>query len=77
MTTLQKIQVKSGATLGYIDVGQGLPVILIHGLFLDHTAFAHQIQTLSNRARIIVIDLHGHGSSSLGQRSGAASPWVA
>jgi 3-oxoadipate enol-lactonase len=65
MPTLQKIQVKSGATLSYIDLGQGLPVILIHGLFLDHDAFAHQIQTLSNRARIIAIDLHGHGSSSI------------
>lgn len=47
MTDIQNLQVKSGATLSYIDVGQGIPVILIHGLFLDHTAFAHQIKTFT------------------------------
>jgi 3-oxoadipate enol-lactonase len=65
MTTPQKNQVKSGATLSYVDVGQGIPVILIHGLFLDYTAFAHQIQTFSNQVRIIAIDVHGHGGSSI------------
>jgi 3-oxoadipate enol-lactonase len=65
MTDIQNLQVKSGATLSYIDLGQGIPVILIHGLFLDHTAFEHQIKTFSNRTRIIAIDLHGHGGSSI------------
>jgi 3-oxoadipate enol-lactonase len=64
MTTSREIQVKSGATLSYVDLGQGTPVILIHGLFLDRTAFEHQIQALSSQVRIIAIDLHGHGSSS-------------
>jgi 3-oxoadipate enol-lactonase len=67
MTTIREIQVKSGATLSYVDLGQGTPVILIHGLFLDRTAFEHQIQALSSQARIIAIDLHGHGSSSVVQ----------
>jgi 3-oxoadipate enol-lactonase len=65
MTTINKIQVKSGAILTYVDLGQGIPVILIHGLFLDHTAFEHQIQALSSQVRIIAIDLHGHGGSSV------------
>jgi hypothetical protein len=30
MTGIQNLQVKSGVTLSYIDVGQGIPVILIH-----------------------------------------------
>jgi pimeloyl-ACP methyl ester carboxylesterase len=33
------IRVKSGWTLSYLDIGQGQPIIFIHGLFLDHTAF--------------------------------------
>lgn len=65
MQTIQKLAVKSGATLSYLDVGQGIPIILIHGLFLDHTAFAHQINTFADQARIIAIDIHGHGASSV------------
>jgi 3-oxoadipate enol-lactonase len=69
MEIIDKIQVKSGSTLGYIDVGEGIPIILIHGLFLDHTAFAEQIDTFNDRYRIIAIDIHGHGASSELDRS--------
>jgi 3-oxoadipate enol-lactonase len=69
MKNTNKALVKSGSTLSYLDVGQGLPVILIHGLFLDHTAFDEQIQALVDRARIIAIDIHGHGGSSELDRS--------
>ncbi len=70
---INKIQVKSGATLSYVDVGvdvgvdggQGWPIVLIHGLFLDHTAFAQQLETFAKQARIIAIDVHGHGASSI------------
>jgi 3-oxoadipate enol-lactonase len=69
MEIINKIQVKSGSTLGYVDVGEGIPIILIHGLFLDHTAFAEQIDTFNDRYRIIAIDIHGHGASSELDRS--------
>jgi 3-oxoadipate enol-lactonase len=65
MEIVNKIQVKSGSTLGYVDVGEGMPIILIHGLFLDHTAFAEQIDTFKDRHRIVAIDIHGHGTSSV------------
>jgi 3-oxoadipate enol-lactonase len=60
-----KIRVKSGSILSYLDIGQGQPIIFIHGLFLDHTAFQEQIEAFENRARIIAIDIHGHGESSV------------
>jgi pimeloyl-ACP methyl ester carboxylesterase len=69
MNTIQKIRVKSGSTLGYVDIGAGIPIILIHGLFLDHTAFESQIQEFKDRYRIIAIDIHGHGASSELDRS--------
>jgi 3-oxoadipate enol-lactonase len=69
MEIVNKIQVKSGSTLGYVDVGEGIPIILIHGLFLDHTAFAEQIDTFNDRHRMIGIDIHGHGASSELDRS--------
>jgi 3-oxoadipate enol-lactonase len=65
MEAVKKVQVRSGSTLSYVDVGQGIPVILIHGLFLDHTAFEQQIKALEGQARIIAIDIHGHGESSV------------
>ncbi len=65
METVKRIQVKSGSTLSYIEVGQGLPIILIHGLFLDRTAFAQQIKAFADQARIIAINIHGHGESSV------------
>jgi pimeloyl-ACP methyl ester carboxylesterase len=52
------------AALGYVDVGQGLPIILVHGLFIDLTAFETQLQAFADRYRIIAIDIHGHGASS-------------
>jgi 3-oxoadipate enol-lactonase len=71
MNPIEQLRVKSGATLGYMDIGKGLPIVLIHGLFLDHTAFEDQIQALAvrvachgNRYRMIAIDIHGHGASS-------------
>jgi 3-oxoadipate enol-lactonase len=69
MDTIHKIQVKSGSTLGYVDVGTGIPIILIHGLFLDHTAFKEQIRVFADRYRIIAIDIHGHGISGELDRS--------
>ncbi len=64
METVKQIVVQSGATLGYVDVGEGLPIIMIHGLFLDHRAFEAQITEFSQQARVIAIDIHGHGASS-------------
>ena len=64
MEIIKRIQVKSGSTLSYVDVGQGVPIVLIHGLFFDHTAFEQQIKAFEGQARIIAIDIHGHGKSS-------------
>jgi 3-oxoadipate enol-lactonase len=69
MKPIAQIQVKSGSTLSYVDVGNGLPIVLIHGLFLDHTAFESQIQAFADRHRMIAIDIHGHGASAELDRS--------
>jgi 3-oxoadipate enol-lactonase len=63
------MRVKSGSVLSYVDIGKGQPIIFIHGLFLDHTAFQEQIEAFGNRARIIAIDIHGHGASAVLDRS--------
>jgi hypothetical protein len=69
MKTTNKVLVKSASKSSYVDIGQELPIILIHGLFLEHTAFDEQIKAFADPLltvgsplmRIIAIDIHGRG----------------
>ncbi|RYZ38240.1 MAG: alpha/beta fold hydrolase [Myxococcaceae bacterium] len=56
-----------GIPLHYRDVGQGLPVLLLHAFPLDGSAFDKQVAALSGRYRFIVPDLRGFGQSRLGE----------
>ncbi len=49
-------------TLHYSEVGQGTPVVLLHGFPLSG-AIWHQQQRLSDHYRVITPDLRGHGRS--------------
>jgi pimeloyl-ACP methyl ester carboxylesterase len=52
------------APLHYLDVGQGPPLLLVHGDFLDGpTTWGAQIETLSTYHRLIVPDRRGRGLS--------------
>jgi 3-oxoadipate enol-lactonase len=51
-------------TLRYLDVGAGTPVVLIHGLAGDHTAWLPQIDVLRQTNRVIAFDNRGAGASS-------------
>jgi 3-oxoadipate enol-lactonase len=56
----------SHGDLAYIDRGQGVPVLLLHGFPLDHTMWNAQIEALAEHARVIAPDLRGFGQSPLG-----------
>ncbi|MCY1041795.1 alpha/beta fold hydrolase [Corallococcus sp. bb12-1] len=56
-----------GIPLHYRDVGQGLPVLLLHAFPLDGSAFDRQVAALSGRYRFLVPDLRGFGQSRLGE----------
>ena len=53
-----------GITVEYDDVGNGIPLLLIHGFPLDRTLWRSQIEGLQSVARIIAPDLRGFGQSS-------------
>jgi pimeloyl-ACP methyl ester carboxylesterase len=55
-----------GVRLQYLDEGQGLPVLLLHGFPLNADSFRPQIAALSNRYRFIVPDHRGFGRSGPG-----------
>ncbi len=55
---------RQGITLEYDDIGNGLPLLLIHGFPLDRTMWRSQIAGLQHTYRVIAPDLHGFGNSS-------------
>lgn len=48
----------------YEEKGTGEPLILIHGVGLDHVMWEQQANSLSEQYRVIVYDMLGHGGSS-------------
>jgi pimeloyl-ACP methyl ester carboxylesterase len=53
-----------GHALSYVDSGAGEAVLFVHGLLGSHTSWAHLIDRLDDRHRVIVPDLFGHGASA-------------
>ncbi|QWD90205.1 alpha/beta fold hydrolase [Polynucleobacter sp. MWH-Braz-FAM2G] len=48
----------------YLDIGKGIPVVLIHGLAGDYSAWTNQIQILKDHYRVIAFDNRGAGKST-------------
>lgn len=51
------------AGLSAIDVGEGHPVVLLHGVGLNADAWGPQVDTLRGDYRVIAPDMPGHGGS--------------
>ncbi len=49
--------------MAYIERGEGMPVVLVHGFPLDHTMWETQIEPLARAFRVIAPDLRGFGHS--------------
>lgn len=61
MPTLER----DGETIVWDDTGgPGLPVVCAHNLLLDRTSFAGLRERLAGKARVVTVDLRGHGESS-------------
>jgi len=55
--------VSNGVRIRYVSVGQGEPIILIHGWAADAEMWASAIQDLSRDYHVIALDCRGHGKS--------------
>ncbi|HXM58704.1 MAG TPA: alpha/beta hydrolase [Candidatus Dormibacteraeota bacterium] len=52
----------NGQRIYYEDSGgAGLPLVLAHGLLMDHEMFAPQVAALGDRYRVVTWDERGHG----------------
>ncbi|GAA2901206.1 alpha/beta fold hydrolase [Pseudonocardia halophobica] len=57
------LAVPGGPVLAYEDVGDGPPIVFSHGLFMDRTMFAPQVEALSAAHRCVTWDERGHGDT--------------
>jgi len=51
-------------TLNYVEVGEGDPLVLLHGFTSDWRSWSQEIGLLSHRWRVLVPDARGHGGSA-------------
>src|SRR6266487_198079 len=60
-TPLPYVEV-NGQRIHYQDSGgPGLPLVLAHGLLMDHEMFAPQVAAFGDRHRVVTWDERGHG----------------
>lgn len=54
--------------LNYVIMGDGKPLILLHGNGENHEYFVHQIEYFSENHKVIALDTRGHGKSPRGEK---------
>ncbi|RUT25462.1 alpha/beta hydrolase [Asaia sp. W19] len=57
------ITASDGTKLHYREEGRGRPLVMIHGWTFSGRFFHRNIPVLSEKARVIALDLRGHGES--------------
>ena len=60
----------NGLEMDLTDSGEGLPIVLLHGLALDKSIWSPLVAAYASQARFITPDLRGHGKTSVGQADG-------
>jgi pimeloyl-ACP methyl ester carboxylesterase len=62
-STLQ-LTIANGTTIAWREIGEGPPLVLLHGLGDSHRAWLSVAELLATRFRVLIPDLPGHGSSA-------------
>jgi pimeloyl-ACP methyl ester carboxylesterase len=57
-------------TVAFYEVGHGPALVLVHGIGEDHRAWRRALPSLVLGRRVILVDLRGHGNSSIGDEAG-------
>jgi len=57
------VTTNDGVKLAYQEAGQGTPLVMIPGWSQSAALFKHQLEGLSDRYRVIAVDMRGHGES--------------
>ena len=59
-----RIKLSDGTELNYLEAGEGEPIVFIPGWSQSAAEFGPQLDDLSDRWRVIALDMRGHGDSS-------------
>jgi non-heme chloroperoxidase len=59
----RSVVLAGGVTLSYLEGGSGRPLIMLPGWSQAASGFEHQFDDLARIARVIAVDLRGHGES--------------
>ncbi len=57
------VTTSDGVSLYYLEAGEGKPILMIPGWSQTAEQFKYQIAGLSDRYRVIAVDMRGHGES--------------
>ncbi|ALC83457.1 MULTISPECIES: alpha/beta fold hydrolase [Bacillus] len=57
------IETNDGTNIYYEEMGNGRPLLMIHGWGFSGRFFHRNVESLAKHARVITIDLRGHGNS--------------
>ncbi|MBI2945773.1 MAG: alpha/beta hydrolase, partial [Candidatus Wallbacteria bacterium] len=60
---IHTIPTEDGTLLHVWDVGEGPPILALHGIPEDHTSYDRLVPLLAGRARLLLPDLRGFGES--------------
>ncbi len=74
---MQKTIQYLGTTLCYTVIGDGKPVVLLHGFGEDSSIFNYQIDFLKEHCQLIVPDLPGSGASPVNNRLATMNDFAA
>src|SRR6266849_5842555 len=75
------VTTNDGVTLRYEEAGSGKPLVCIPGWSQTAAQFKHQLSGLSDRYRVIAVDMRGHGESDkpdvtlMGHSMGSSVIW--
>src|SRR5688572_26021132 len=76
--TTHRFTARDGVELAWHEVGEGRPVILLHGLFSDANTnwikFGHAALIAAQGFRVIMPDLRAHGASGKPQDAASYPP---
>lgn len=64
MTTGLALKICQRQGLNWVEVGQGSPLVLLHGWAMSHRVFSELRVHLQNDFRLVIPDLPGHGQSA-------------
>ncbi len=57
------LKVSDNTALHYVEAGEGRPLLLVPGWSQSAAEFVHQIDAFSKFAKVLAIDMRGHGES--------------